>query len=202
MVRFGGRMQTSTVDPWRHHRARAMMFHHQGERAVSRLSRTVLLFMLVAFGLACSLISAPLSQVQNLASTAEAIATSLPSTAEAIATSIPSSIPNIPNIPDVSGYLNPTGTPASEWNGIPIMPQATSGQEFTKSTYSFKSPLMPQAEVESFYDTKLKALGWTSEFSASTGAQGGILVFSKEGKVLTITVARADQGTVVLLILE
>ena len=30
----------------------------------------------------------------------------------------------------------------------------------------------------------------------------GILVFSKEGKVLTITVAKADQDTVVLLILE
>jgi hypothetical protein len=162
----------------------------------------ILLSAVVVLGMACSLISAPVSQVQNLASTAEALATSIPSTAEAIATSIPSSIPNIPGIPDVSGYLNPTGTPASDWNGIPIMPQATSGEEYTKSTYSYKSPLMPQAEVESFYDTKLKALGWTSEFSASTGAQGGILVFSKEGKVLTITVAKADQDIVVLLILE
>ena len=169
---------------------------------MSRLSRLILLCALVTLSLACSLISSPVSEVQNLASTAEALATSIPSTAEAIATSIPSSIPNIPNIPDVSRYLNPTGTPASDWNGIPIMPQATSGEEFTKSTYSFKSPLMPQAEVESFYDTKLQALGWTSEFSASTGAQGGILVFSKEGKVLTITVAKADQDIVVLLILE
>lgn len=158
---------------------------------MSRLSRLMLLSALVTFGLACGLISSPVSQVQNFASTAEAIATS-----------IPSSIPKIPSIPDVSGYLNPTGTPASDWNGIPIMPQATSGQEFTKSTYSFKSPLMPQAEVESFYDTKLKALGWTSEFSASTGAQGGIQVFSKEGQVLTITVAKTDQDMVVLLILE
>jgi len=169
---------------------------------MSQLSRTMLLPMLIVFGLACSLISAPVSQVQNLASTAEAFATSIPSTAEAIATSIPSSIPNIPNIPDVSGYLNPTGAPVSDWNGVPIMPQATSGEEFTKSTYSYKTPLMPQADVESFYDTKLKALGWTSEFSASTGAQGGILVFSKEGKVLTITVAKVDQDTVVMLIWE
>ena len=169
---------------------------------MSRLSKSILLSAVVLLGLACSLISAPVSQVQNLASTAEAFATSIPSTAEALATSIPSSIPNIPNIPDISGYLNPTGTPVTDWNDVPIMPQATSGEEFTKSTYSYKTPLMPQAEVASFYDTKLKALGWTSEFSASTGAQGGILVFSKEGKVLTITVAKADQDTVVMLILE
>jgi hypothetical protein len=169
---------------------------------MSQLPRTMLLLMLVVFGLACSLISAPVSQVQNLASTAEAFATSIPSTAEALATSIPSSIANMPHIPDVSAYLNPTGAPVSDWSGVPIMLQATSGEEFTKSTYSYKTPLMPQADVESFYDTKLKALGWTSEFSASTGAQGGILVFSKEGKVLTITVAKADQDTVVMLILE
>ena len=169
---------------------------------MSHLPRTILLTMLILFGLACSLISAPVSQVQNLASTAEAIATSIPSTAEAFATSIPSSIPNMPSIPDVSGYLNPTGTPVSEWNGIPIMPQATSGQEFTKSTYSYKAPAMPQVEVQSFYDVKLKELGWTSEFTAATGAQGGILVFSKEGKVLTITVAKSDQDIVVMLILE
>ena len=48
---------------------------------MSQLSRTMLLVMLMVFGLACSLISAPVSQVQNLASTAEAFATTIPSTA-------------------------------------------------------------------------------------------------------------------------
>ena len=157
---------------------------------MSRLSRVLLLILLAAAGLACSLITAPISQVQNLASTAEAVATSFPS-----------AIPSLPSIPDVTAYLHPTGTPASEWNGVPIMPQATSGQEFTKSTYSYRVPLMSQAEIESFYDGKLQALGWTSEFSASTGAHGGILVFRKDANVLTITVAEAEQGLVVLLVL-
>jgi hypothetical protein len=63
-------------------------------------------------------------------------------------------------------------------------------------------PAMPQSEIEAYYDGKLKDLGWTSEFSASTGAQGGILLFSKESQILTITVAKSDSDLVVLLILE
>jgi hypothetical protein len=158
---------------------------------MSRLTRVLLPIMLMGAGLACSLISTPISQVQNLASTAEAIATS-----------IPSAIPSLPSIPDVSGFLNPTGAPASEWNGVPIMSQATAGQEFTKNTYSYRMPTMTQGEIESFYDSKLQTLGWTSEFSAATGAHGGIMVFHKDANILTITVAEADQGLVVILILS
>ena len=168
---------------------------------MSRLTRVVLPFLLIAAGLACSLISSPISQVQNLASTAEAAATSIPSTAEAFATSMPAAIPSLPSIPDVTAYLHPTGTPVSDWNGVPVMPQATSGQEFNKGTYSYRMPVLSQAEIESFYDSKLQALGWTSEFSASTGTHGGILVFHKDANILTITVAEADQGLLVLLIL-
>ncbi len=169
---------------------------------MSRISRYVLLSAVVLLGLACSLISAPVSQVQNFASTAEALATTIPSTAEAFATAMPSGIPNIPDIPDVSGYLNPTGAPAADWNGIPIMPQATAGQEFSSSTYSFKMPAMAQSEIEAYYDGQLKDLGWTSEFSAAAGSQGGVLLFSKDSQVLTITVAKSDPDLVVLLILE
>jgi hypothetical protein len=168
---------------------------------MSRLMKVALPILLVAASLACSLITTPISQVQNLASTAEAAATSIPSTAEAFATSMPAAIPSLPSIPDVTGYLHPTGTPATEWNSIPIMPQATSGQEFNKSTYSYVLPMMSQAEIQSFYDSKLKTLGWTSEFSASTGAHGGLMVFHKDADVLTVTVAEADQGLVVLLMM-
>jgi hypothetical protein len=174
--------------------------------------------------LACSLSSLPIPAARNLLATGEAVATTIPSTGDAaataihatveaaatsipatvesMATSIPSMAPGLPSIPDVSGFLNPTGTPVSEWNGIPVMSQATSGQEFTKSTYGYRVPLMDQAEIESFYDQKLQALGWKSEFSASTGAHGGILVFNKDSQVLTITVTTQDQDLLVLLILE
>jgi hypothetical protein len=163
--------------------------------------------------LACGLTSVPVPAVQNLLSTAQAVATTIPSTADAaatsipetlqaVATSIPSGVPGIPSFPDVGAYLNPTGTPATEWNGIPIMPQALSGQEFNKGTYAYKLPLMAQAEIESFYDQKLSSAGWKSEFTASTGAHGGILVFNKDSQVLTVTVTTQDQDLLVLLILE
>ena len=174
--------------------------------------------------LACSLTSVPVPAVQNLVTTAQAVATtipgtgdaaatsihstvesvatSIPATVEAVATSIPSIAPGLPNIPDVSGFLSPTGTPASEWNGIPIMSQALAGQEFTKSTYGYELPVMDQAAIESFYDQQLQALGWKSEFAASTGQHGGILVFNTDSQVLTITVTAQDQNLLVLLILE
>jgi ribosome biogenesis protein Nip4 len=82
------------------------------------------------------------------------------------------------------------------------MRQATSGQEFNKSTYAYKLPVMSQAEIESFYDQQLKAAGWSSEFTASTGEHGGILVFNKDSQVLTITVTAQNQELLVLLILE
>jgi len=173
---------------------------------------------------ACSLSSVPVPAVQDLVTTAEAVATtipgtgdaaatsihstveaaatSIPATVEAVTTSIPSIEPSLPGIPDISGFLDPTGTPAGEWNGIPIMPQALAGQEFTKSTYGYKVPVMDQAEIETFYDQRLGALGWKSEFTASTGQHGGFLVFDKDSKILTVTVTERDQGLLVLLILE
>jgi hypothetical protein len=152
---------------------------------MSQVSRIAFLSILVAGTLACGLFSSPISGVQNLASTAEALATAIPS--------------GIPNLPDVTGYLNPTGAPAKEWNGIPIMPQATAGQEFNANTYSYKIGTVSQADVQAFYSDKLKGLGWSSQFTAGTGAEGAVMLFSKDSSVLTITVVKADQDNVVLL---
>jgi hypothetical protein len=191
------------------------------------MSRHVILALISTISLlvlACGLTSVPVPAVQNLVTTAEAaattlpatgdaaatsihstveaVATSIPATVEAVVTSIPSVSPSLPGLPDVGGFLNPTGTPTTEWNGIPIMSQAISGQEFTTSTYGYKLPVMDQAAIESFYDQSLQPLGWNSEFTASTGEHGGILVFKKDSQVLTVTVTTQDQGLLVLLILE
>jgi hypothetical protein len=108
----------------------------------------------------------------------------------------------IPSLPDVSSYLNPTGVPRSEWSGIPIMPQALAGQEYDKNTYSYRAPSMAETDVQSYYAGELKGLGWTSTFSAATGSEGGVMVFSKDSSVLTITVVKEDQQILILLILE
>jgi hypothetical protein len=161
---------------------------------MSRLFKFTLLSLLILFSVACGLISNPLNQAKGLASTAEAIATANPvsvSTLEAL----PSSMPN------VGQYLNPTGTPVSNWNNIPIMTQATAGQEFNKNTYSFKANATP-TDAQTFYADQLKSLGWASAFSAQGGGQGGVMFFTKDSNFLTITITSSDKGVVVLLNLQ
>lgn len=152
---------------------------------MKHIHKFMLLAILTITALACGLISNPLSGVQNVASTAEAMASALPT-----------------GLPDVTRYLNPQGEPVSEWNGIPIMSQATAGEEFSKGTYSFRVSGVSEQDIQAFYNDKLKSAGWDSPFSAQGGSAGGLMLFTKESQVLTITITKADQDEVVLLSLQ
>ena len=150
-----------------------------------RIYRYMLLAILTVTVLACGLISNPLSGAQNLAATAEAIGSAIPT-----------------GLPDVTKYLNPQGQPVKEWNGIPIMSQATAGQEFSKGTYSFRISGVSEQDIQTFYNDQLKTAGWSSPFSAQGGSAGGFMLLTKESQVLTITITKADQDEVVLLSLQ
>lgn len=152
---------------------------------MKRIYKFMLLTILIVTALACGGIANPISGAQNLASTAEAMASAIPS-----------------GIPDVSKYLNPQGQPVTDWNGIPVMPQASAGEEFNKSTYSYRVSGMTAQDIQGFYNDKLKTLGWSSPFSAQGGSAGGLMLFTKESQVLTITITQADQDQVVLLNLQ
>jgi hypothetical protein len=150
-----------------------------------RIFKYMLLGILIATVLACGVISNPLSGAQNLASTAEALASAIPS-----------------GLPDVTKYLNPQGKPVSDWNGIPIMPEASAGEEFSKGTYSFRISGVDEPTIQSFYNDKLKAQGWSSPFSAQGGSSGGLMLFTKDTHVLSITITKVDTDEVVLLALQ
>ncbi len=151
-----------------------------------RRAYKVLLFtILTGTMLACGLISNPLSGAKNLEATAQAMASALPT-----------------GLPDVSQYLNPQGKPVSEWNGIPIMTQASAGQEFNKNTYSYRISGVTAQDVQSFYNDKMKAAGWSSPFSAQGGSTGGLMLFTKETQVLSVTITPSDQDLIVLLSLQ
>jgi hypothetical protein len=162
---------------------------------MSRFYKFVLLVVLAAATLACGLTNT-ISQAQNLASTAESVATSMPiQTLEAL----PSSMP------DVGNYLNPTGQPVSNWNNIPVMSQATAGQEFNKTTYSYKVPSsVAVADIQTYYTDQMKTLGWSSSFSAQGGSQGGVMLFTKGNSVLTVTITPTtdNTGSVVILLVQ
>lgn len=179
---------------------------------MSRLSKYLLLTILILFVLACNAVTQPIQDAQELAETAQSLATALPiETLQAIGTQIPietlqalpSAVPTLEAVasalPDFGSYFNPEGTPVSVWNEIPIMPQATSGEEFTDTeTYSFKVNATVE-EARNFYDTQLPTLGWTSFFNIPADANGSVQLFQKDDSVLTITIVETE-GTVVVIL--
>jgi hypothetical protein len=178
---------------------------------MSRLSRLLAISVVVLFVLACNFVTQPINNAQNLAQTAQALGTAFPiETLQALGSAIPaetlqalpSSIPTIEAIATQFGnYFDPQGTPVQEWKGIPIMPQATAGQEFSENnSYSFRAPVTAK-EVQDFYNEKMTALGWSQPFSFPVEDKGGVIVFQKESSVLTVTITSSESSAVVLLTL-
>src|SRR5829696_815030 len=185
---------------------------------MSRLSRILSLIVLLVFLLACNLVTQPLNEAQNLAQTAQAVASSLPiETLQAAASQIASAIPAetlqaLPSampslealasaLPDFGNMFDPQGAPVQEWRGIPILPQAIAGQEFSENnTYSFKANVTAK-EVQDFYNEKLAALGWSQPFSLPIETEGGLMVFRKDQGSLAVTITPSEGSVVVLLVL-
>ena len=178
---------------------------------MSRISKFLMVFGLILFVLACNFATQPLEDVQNIAGTAQSITTALPlETLQALGSAIPaetlqaipSVVPTIEALATVFGDVtNPQGTPVQEWRGIPIMSQATVGQEFSETnTYSFKANVAT-TEVQDFYSEQLSALGWNQPFSIPVGAEGGLLTFQKDSSTLLITITASEGSVTVTLTL-
>lgn len=178
---------------------------------MSRLSKFLSLTVIVVFLLACNFVTEPIRDAQNLAETAQSVTTLIPiETLQALPSAIPvetlqalpTAIPTFEAIAtDFGNFFDPQGTPAQEWRGIPIFPQATAGQEFAENdTYSFRANVTPK-EIQDFYNEQLTALGWSQPFTFPLEAEGGLMFYEKDGETLTITVTSAEGSVVVLLLL-
>ena len=169
---------------------------------MSKLNKIVSITILVLFVLACNFVTQPVRDVQEIARTAESFASAIPlETLQALPSAAPTFQALASALPDFGSYFNPQGTPVETWKDIPIMPQATVGQEFTDTTtYSFKADVTAQ-EVTDFYSEKLAALGWAQPFSVPGQSNGAIMIFQKDNNALTITVAPSDGAVVVVLTL-
>ncbi|MFT3893819.1 MAG: hypothetical protein QM730_19485 [Anaerolineales bacterium] len=168
---------------------------------MSRTAKILLLVMLVVFTLACNAIDQRVNQVQDAAKTVEAIGTAIPiETLQALPSALPQETLQAvaSEMPDFNSMFNPQGTPVSEWNGIPVMPQASAGQEADANNYSFKFTGTTQEAVD-FYNAEMVKLGWTSMFSMPGNNNGAVLAFQKDSTVLTITIVTTDADTVVVL---
>lgn len=90
-----------------------------------------------------------------------------------------------------------TDKPLSSWNDIPIMPQATAGQQVNPTTYAFRVPV-DSGTVESFYSSTLKSQGWNLQDSRWLGMK-----FTKDKNTVLVTLAPAVdlQSWIVTLVL-
>jgi hypothetical protein len=181
---------------------------------MSRPSKILALTVILVFLLACNFVTQPVNDVQNLAKTAQALGTAIPiETLQALPSlipaetlqALPSAMPTFEALasalPNFENMFNPQGTPVQEWRGVPVLPQATAGQEFPENnTYSFKANATAK-EVQDFYNEKLPPLGWSQPFPFPFEAEGGIIVFRKEQSSLTITVTSSEGSVVVLLVM-
>lgn len=165
---------------------------------MSRVVKVLLFVMVLLFSLACSLVTNPINDVKNTANTAQAFATDVSSLATVVPLETLGALPT--QISAIGNYFDPQGTPVAEWNGIPIMPQATAGQEFDANNYSFKFTGTAK-EAADFYSSSLAPAGW-SPMVTSSDDQGALLIYSKDDKFLTITVTPVEGGIVVWMSLS
>jgi hypothetical protein len=71
----------------------------------------------------------------------------------------------------VGQYLDPVGTPVKTWNGVPVMTQATSGQEFSKYVYSYIATATI-AQATQYYDSHASSLGIPTHTGSGHGGTG------------------------------
>ena len=163
---------------------------------MSHISRVLLLVLLIVFMLACNFVTRPLNQAQEAVETVQSLATAIPvETLQAF----PSVIPNIdPSaMPDFENMADPQSEPLSEWNGIPIMPAATAGDEST-GVYSYKADATV-TEVFDYYKAEMVVQGWTEFFSMPATGSGALMTFEKDDHLATITITSEGNGVLVFL---
>jgi hypothetical protein len=119
----------------------------------------------------------------------------------ALPTLTPSRVPTHTPVP-------PTATPeivatrpgeaASEWNGIPIMPEATSGGGDAEG-YVFTIQATSQ-QIQEFYEMELGKLGWQL-FGTGDGSSSQMLIFTNEAaESLSINILTKGDEALVLLV--
>lgn len=128
--------------------------------------------------------------------TATATATSLPTdTSTPEPTITPSNTPTMTPLPPPTSTPAqdalhiPTGTPVSAWKGIPIMPNAVSGDGDDKG-YSYTADATP-SDVQKYYDEALAKLGW-SAFATGKGEGKSVLLFYQKGSEMLSLLAVSD----------
>ncbi|MCC6499917.1 MAG: hypothetical protein IT313_06580 [Anaerolineales bacterium] len=163
---------------------------------MSRILKVLLVVSVVTFTLACSLVTNPINDVKNTANTAQAFATEAIGLATAMPLETLGAIPT--QLSQFGNYFDPQGTPVAEWNGIPIMSQATAGQEFDANNYSFKFSGTVKEAVD-FYTAALSGTGWSPVITVPGDEQFSSLIYQRESGILTVSITNTDSAGAIVV---
>lgn len=100
--------------------------------------------------------------------------------------------------PDIMAQLAPEGQPASQWDGIPIMPGATTGEGDAEGyVFTVKATLQ---QIKEFYNLELGKLGWQPLSTDEEDASLTLMFMNNASATLTISVVTKGDEALVLLV--
>ena len=110
----------------------------------------------------------------------------------------PTPVATVTRIPSrVPATETPEVQPASQWNGIPIMPGAIAG-EGDEEGYVFTIQATP-AQVQEYYRTELGKLGWQPLSQEEKGSSVTLIFTDNVSTTLTVSIlSNGDQALVLL----
>jgi hypothetical protein len=161
-------------------------------------------FKVILFMAACLLL-AGCATAPTPTATAVPSATSLPPTVtQTIAptdTVVPDAGVSASGTPDIFTELNPVSTPAKEWNGIPIMPDALAG-DGGETSYYFTTKSTADA-IHTYYDQALPNAGYAP--LAVGNGQGNTVVLFYQGtgqnSAASLSISLFTKGDVILVMI-
>ena len=90
----------------------------------------------------------------------------------------------------------------TDWQGIPIMPNATEGKQATPNSYEF-TITAPADEVQSFYETELVKLGWDKVYiQEDEESKSVLMVYSKDSITVECMFWSRTDGTLLVMLIK
>jgi hypothetical protein len=94
----------------------------------------------------------------------------------------------------------PSGKPVSEWEDIPVMPNAIAGEGDNQS-YLFTIDSSSD-EIIQFYKTELVKRGWELLATGQGKTNAVLLIFMKEGNTLSVSLIPQPDGIIYVLLVK
>ncbi len=167
---------------------------------MNTIDKTILLSVLAIALASCSSVAPKPTQTPIPTQTSLPTSTSTPEPTKT-PTQIPTATPVLlTETPSAPVLKMPSGKPASEWEGIPIMPNAIAGEGDSKG-YAFTIKASVD-EIQKFYETKLAKLGWNAFASGQGTTDAVMLIFMKDTAMLSISIIPQPDGIMYVLLVK